>query len=344
MKLAVLTQGKDIPSTRFRVSQYLGLLSEKGISANFYHAKRSAYPPPGYLARLKWLVSELYHRWYQIREINRSDVDLVVLQRELISTLPTFERFIRKPVILDVDDAIFMNKKGIAAKSIAKCVAHVVCGNAYLATYFAQYNPHITVIATPVDTSRFYPATGQCSGKLIGWSGSSSGFSYLYQIERELLKVFDKFPDWRLLVVADKPPQFRMLQAQHYVFQLWQPDIEVAAIQRMSIGIMPLQDDPWSKGKCSYKMLLYMACAVPCVVSDVGMNSDILAQAKVGLGVAGSIDWAEALTQLIENATTRQEIGTTGRALIESDYSLQIAFAKWLDVLHQVQRNFTDAE
>ena len=336
MKVAVLTQGKDIPSTRFRVAQYFDLFNKNGISVCFYHAKRSAYPPPGLWSRFSWLVAELNHRWHQIRHINNSDADLVILQRELISTLPTFERFIKKPIILDVDDAIFLNKGGIAAKSLGKKAAHVVCGNTFLADYFAKLNNNISVIATPVNALRFCPAALTVNEKLIGWSGSSSGFSYLYQIEYQLSQVLQRFPDWKLLIVADKPPQFTLLPQHQVVFERWQPDIEVAAIQRMSIGIMPLHDDPWAKGKCSYKMLLYMACGVCCVVSDVGMNSDILAQANVGIGVDDE-QWADAVSQLIKEDILRKEMGKAGRELIENEYSLNIAFEKWLAILQRVQ-------
>lgn len=336
MKVAVLTQGENVPSTRFRIGQYIQKFNANNISVTFYHAKISAYPPANKWQRIKWLFSELYHRLSQIRTINKSDADCVILQRELISTLPTLERFIRKPIVFDVDDAIFLFKQGLAARTIAKSAAHIVCGNTYLAEYFNQFNKNISIIATPVDTKRFVPKQGGNNEKLLGWSGSSSGFKYLYEIEAELVKALVAFPDWKVFIIADKKPEFKQIPADRLIFQQWSPDVEVAAIQRMTIGLMPLHDDPWSKGKCSYKMLLYMACAVPCVVSNVGMNAEVLRHAMVGVGIDKQEAWSEALISLMGNPTHRDRFGAAGRVLTELEYSLEATAVNWLNVLRAI--------
>ncbi|WNO61675.1 glycosyltransferase [Rheinheimera sp. MMS21-TC3] len=332
MKVAVLTQGKNIPSTRFRVSQYADKFNSKDINLIFYHAKKSAYPPVSKWQRFAWFISEVTHRLGQIRTINNSDIDCVILQRELISTLPTLERFIRKPIIFDVDDAIFLRKKGLAAKTIASLASHITCGNSYLADYFKQFNKPLSIIPTPVDTSRFTPKPVSTEQLFLGWSGSSSGFKYLYEIESGLIDALSACPDWKLLIIADVKPRFKQLPDEKVVFIKWSPEVEVSAIQRMSIGLMPLQDDPWSNGKCSYKMLLYMACAIPCVVSNVGMNKDILQQAEVGIGVENIADWGAELTGLMNNYELRQRLGCAGRYLTEEKYSLDSASSCWFDI------------
>src|SRR3990167_7154065 len=274
-KIAILTQGKNVPSTRFRILQYLATFNSLSIETSADHAYESAYPPPGLLRRLSCLLQEISVRFWLIVKINFSDVDLVIIQRELISTLPTFEWCLTKKFIFDVDDAIFLHKNGIAARAIAKTADAVVCGNSFLSNYFSKFNSNVYEICTPVDSLRFKPSDQEYAQKYIGWSGSSSGYHYLHSFESEIKKVLEMFPDWKLLIVADKPPEFKILTENDFCFEKWHPDTEVSSIQKMSIGIMPLEDNDWAKGKCSYKMLLYMAFVGPLVASDVGLNSEI---------------------------------------------------------------------
>jgi glycosyltransferase involved in cell wall biosynthesis len=225
-----------------------------------------------------------------------------------------------------------MHRKGIAASQLARKADHIVCGNQFLAEYFEQYNRPVTVIPTPVDTERFVPSPAEHT--FIGWSGGSSGFKYLYAIERALKIILKANPKWKLLIVADKQPQFSILPSEQVVFEPWSPQTEVESIQKMTIGIMPLEDSPWTRGKCSYKMLLYMACAIPVVVSDVGMNADLLREAEIGLGVNSLSEWAEALQATIDNFSNRRIFGEQGRALVEKKYSLHTCSAHWLSLLH----------
>ena len=292
-----------------------------------WDARVSAYPPKEIFKRPFWLFSELMAR---IPEILASyHYDVVIFQRELISTLPTLEGFSSRPRILDVDDAIWLYKGGFAARNIARLVDHVVCGNQYIADYFSSLGKPVTIIPTPVDVARFRPAQQRASAKVIGWSGSSSGQGSLYGIEGALANILSAFPDWTLRIVSDQAPSFSLIPASRVEFVEWSEAVEVDAIAGMDIGLMPLDDTPWSKGKCSYKMLLYLACGVPVVVSDVGMNREVLGRGFVGYGVVSEGEWYPALSALINNVNQRKMAGETGRAIVVEHYAVDQAVEKW---------------
>lgn len=329
-KLALIGQGPKVPSTRFRLEQYLPLWQKEQLNIELFQARSSAYPPAELYKRPFWLMNELLGRAAQLPDINKSK--LVVLQRQMISTLCTLEPWIKAPVVMDVDDAIFLHRSGHGANKIARGSDWVVCGNNFLAEHFSSYNQNIVVIPTAVDTNRFVPVQNATEQLFIGWSGSSSGFDYLYRIEPILLRALQLNPGWRLLITSDKAPAFQQIPAELIKFVQWSPLNEVESIQQMSIGLMPLEDSAWTRGKCSYKMLLYMACGVAVAVSRVGMNSDILAEAEVGFGAIDEDEWLNGLTMLMNDAAARKDFGDAGRRLVVEKYSLQACNQKWQDI------------
>jgi glycosyltransferase involved in cell wall biosynthesis len=203
----------------------------------------------------------------------------------------------------------------------------IVAGNDFLADWFQQYNENVVILPTAVDTQRFRPAPRPYSGSghsLIGWSGTSSNLPYLYAIEPALGRVLQEFPEAHLRVVCDRAPHFAQLSGEQVEFIRWTPEIEVRSIQEMTIGIMPLESTDWARGKCSYKMLLYMACGVPVVASPVGMNAQVLAEDTVGVGATTQQGWAEALLFLLAQPDERQQMGKNGRLLVEQRYSVAV--------------------
>ena len=126
----------------------------------------------------------------------------------------------------------------------------------------------------------------------------------------------------KLLIVADRPPQFKLLPESRVEFERWTPRTELAAFARMSIGLMPLADNDWCNGKCSYKMLCYMAAGLPVVVTAAGMNREVLALGEVGLSAACEQEWVDALTALLDDANLRRRMGAAGRAVVEERFSL----------------------
>jgi len=124
-------------------------------------------------------------------------------------------------------------------------------------------------------------------------------------------------------VVADRPPQFKLLPESCVEFERWTPRTEQAAFARMSIGLMPLADTDWCNGKCSYKMLCYMSAGLPVVVTAAGMNREVLALGDVGFSAGSEAEWIDALTALLEDANLRRRMGAAGRAVVEERFSLQ---------------------
>jgi glycosyltransferase involved in cell wall biosynthesis len=297
-------------------------------------SRMGAYPPRSKLVRPVWALASLSERVGQI--IRTHSYDVTILQRELLSTFSTLERFSGRPRILDVDDAIWFYRNGTFAQRLAGACDMVICGNEFLADWFSRWNAHTYVLPTGVDADRFIPGRidpMRRTPRLMGWSGSQSGLHYLYDIEEELQTVLGRVPDLKLRVICNSPPRFRMLRADQIEFVRWSPENEVRALQDLDIGLMPLADTLWERGKCSYKMLTYMSCAVPVVVSDVGMNATVLKLGHCGLGVSGAKGWAEAIEHILANPTLSASMGTVGRDLIQEHYSVEKLAGKFTQLM-----------
>ena len=224
--------------------------------------------------------------------------------------------------MLDVDDAIWLNSDDDFAGRLAESCELIICGNDYLANYFVQWNKNIEIIPTSVDTNKFMP-TQSSEGLVLGWTGTGGNFQYLYQIESALARVLRFFSEAKLRVVSDRRPTFTSLPDAQIEFIQWSPENEVKTIQGMSIGLMPLGNSEWERGKCSYKMLLYMACGIPVVVSPIGMNSEVLERGQCGFAADDERGWIEGLTILLEDAKLRSQMGNTGRQVVLEHYSLE---------------------
>lgn len=327
VRVAALTGGRNVPSARIRVRQLIPSLAEHGIEVREFVPLISKYPPERKYLRPLWGAAALAVRVPTVFATYRYDV--VLLQRELISTYVTLEPLTRRPRVLDVDDAIYLHRGGKFARRLAELVDLVICGNDFLAEHFSRWNKNVTVIPSAVDTRRFMPLepreqSGLGGKHVIGWIGTSSNFKYLYSIEAALKRVMELVPNAVLRVIADRKPKFRMLPGERVEFIAWSPETEVKGVQTMTVGIMPLADGEWEKGKCSYKMLQYMACGIPVVVSPVGMNSQILALGDFGLAATSQAEWVEALQWiLMADREVREKMGREGRRVAEIYFSIE---------------------
>jgi glycosyltransferase involved in cell wall biosynthesis len=262
------------------------------------------------------------------------------LERELLPGHLSLERLLKTPCVFDVDDAIWLvsPKAGKAAERIGRRADVVVAGNSFIADWFEPTATEVRVVPTAVDTRRFHPETrGRAASPfIVGWTGVSANFGFLYAIEKELAGFLEAAPDSLFLVVADQPPRFKGIPPERIRFVLWRPEIEAEVVRGMDVGLMPLSMDDWSRGKCSFKMLQYMACGMPVVVTEVGMNAEILSMAQVGVGLRDSSGWREALLALHADDGLRKRLGTAGRELVERRFSLDVVTPQLAGVFKDV--------
>ena len=339
LRVAAFTGGKSISSPRFRVRQYIPHLRQHGVCVTEYPARFGSWPPASKIARPFWLPATVVDRIPGVMKSCQYDVTL--LQREMVSTLCTLERFTHRPRVLDVDDAVWLN--GRAERNfpvLVKMCDGVICGNDFIAENVRRWHSETFVLPTAVDTDHFRPTENPlpAAKQIIGWSGLAFNLKYLLGIETALAAVLDKNKNAVLRVVSSTKPVFRLLDNSRVEYIPWSPENEVKTIQEMSIGLMPIEDDLWGRGKCSYKMLLSMSCGLPVVVSPVGMNNEVLSNGAVGFGPRSIPEWADCITWLLENQEKGRAMGMTGRKIVEDHYSLRLLSPKLAGYLKKFRR------
>jgi len=330
-----LTSGRREPSSRFRVLQFLPCFRREGIRAvvrpcspNVYRSHRD-YPFGGLALQALFTAAKLGSRLAAALEASRHDV--VFVERELLPHLtPRLETLVslRNPAMhLDFDDAIHLRYGEGARNPVARVIGMVrtvSAGNEYLAAYARRFNPRVSVIPTAVDTDRYAPAP---EGDVpFVWTGSSSTLPYLERLAPALRRV----PGARLLVICDRRPRALGIPVE---FVPWSERVEVEALRRGRVGLMPLPDTEWARGKCGLKLLQYMACGIPCVGSGVGANPEILEGGQCGMLARTEDDWVEALTRLRGDGALRQRLRAAGRRRVESAYSVRGVYPRLRDAI-----------
>ncbi len=323
MRVAAYTGGWMVPSARARVRQYIAPLSKLGIAVHEYPLPWGNILPHRRSLRPLWMAATGLSRTATLTCSWKADVTWV--SRQVLPAFAPLHPLAKHPMILDVDDAVWLNTGGHRARDLARASDLVVCGNSFLADHFSRWNRNVTVIPTAVNTAWYRPrvAPARNEAVVLGWTGTSGNYPFLYAIEDALARILAENDNVELLIVADRPPAFRRLPPSRVEFRTWTPHTEVAAFAQMSIGLMPLADTAWCSGKCSYKMLCYMAAGLPVVVTPAGMNREVLAMGEVGLGAVSEGEWFTALSTLLRDARLRQRMGSAGRAVVERHFSLQ---------------------
>ena len=330
INVAALTGGWDDPASRFRFRQYFPGLAKRGIDVIEhvpFFEKSCGLPSPFKICA-------------RIPAIFRSrDADIVWISRELVQGYETFERLLKRPRVMDVDDAIWLSRPfgRFTVPDIAREMDAIVAGNNYLADYFSKYCKRVYAVPTAIDLDRYQIRSDLAGGPpenfVIGWTGLASNYKYLKLIEKPLKRFLQDRPNAQLFIVAERPWKSKEITPERIVFIQWRKEIEATALKEMSVGVMPLPDDKWTLGKCSFKMLQYMAVGLPVVVSPVGMNNEVLAKGDVGFGARSDDEWYEALDALYRNESLQIKLGTTGRKIIEQYFSVEKITDKLADIL-----------
>ncbi len=346
MRVCAITSGTDIPSARFRVRQHIAPLAALGMDVVEHTPWLSqAMPMPGPLAPVRrryvgplaaaWLAGHAASRLPALLASRRADA--VWLERVLAPGFDWLVRGLKGPIVLDVDDAVWLEGvSGWRTPQRARAAEAVIAGNRYLADWFAAYCPRVHVVPTAIDCQRIRPAARRGRGFVMGWTGTSPNFPYLAAIEPAIEAVLRDVPGSTLIVVADRAPSLPRLAGRDVRFVPWSPDREVEALATMDVGLMPLADDAWTRGKCSFKMLQYMAAGLPSVVSPVGMNREVLALGESGLAAAGVDDWIDALRALAADPDRRAGLGDAGRTIALAHFDVPVVARQIADVFRSL--------
>jgi len=333
--VVALTAGANTPSARFRVRQHVDPLAGHGVAVREYVPAIDTYAAvPGWPKRWRQRYSlPLYLPWQGVKLSTRLPgiynswtADVTWLQRPMLPGWLSLEPLLGRPLVFDVDDAVWLNPPlgRLVASRMAAIADVVVVGNAHLADWFDAPGRRVEIVPTAVDSTRFAPGPDRAGDAfVVGWTGSASTLPYLEGIEPEIAPFFARHDEARIRVVADRAPRFTQISGRQVDFVAWEPAVEATALQPLDVGLMPLPDTRWTRGKCSFKMLQYLSTGVPAIVSPVGLNADILDMAEVGVGVTDG-GWDEALEQFYRDRAWAEKLGAAGRQLVEERFSTRV--------------------
>lgn len=349
LRVLFLTQGTTTPASRFRVHQFIPHFRRLGIDCRV----RTAYGPR-YNAVAPTPAGPLYKLGCRLKRIpqglDASRWDVVFLQRPTLwfSSLPE-QLFteLNDRAVFDFDDAIFRAPDGSehprrrrTFEAICRRCAHVICGNDYLAEQ-ARPLAATSVIPTVVDTDIFRPpqppGVDENEDVVVGWMGTASNFPSLEPIADGLAQIAVQRDDVRIRLVSNQ--RFAPLDGVDGVEQIrWSADREVELLQSFDVGMMPLIDNPTTRGKCGFKAIQYMAVATPVVASAVGVNNEILKDPAPGI-VAESFDgFLAGVRRLIDDPKLRRQMGARGRRRVERRYSIRAVVDRYVDLFESIAR------
>lgn len=338
------------PGQRFRYEQYIPYLEQNGYQFDtsiLLNEKddRTFYSKGNYFKK-----AIIYFKTWMIRtkdwfRMNRYDI--IFIFRDALVTGSTFfeRRFARSKakVIYDFDDAIWLQMVSDANKKLAfmknpsktadiiRLSDLIFAGNRFLADYASQFNQHIAIIPTTIDTDQYVPMKNNKTDDTvcIGWSGSFTTIQHFATAIPALRRVKDKFGSKvKFKIIGDATYYCADLDTQGVA---WKAVTEIEDLSEIDIGIMPLPDDEWSKGKCGLKGLQYMALEIPTLMSPVGVNTEIIEHGVNGFLPRSEDEWVEQLSVLVMDQQKRQTVGKAGRKTVIERYSVSAIKHKYLE-------------
>jgi glycosyltransferase involved in cell wall biosynthesis len=328
------------PSQRFRFEQYLDFFNSKNFECDFSWLVESSddkylYKRGNHLQKFFFLLKSYKIRFNNL--IHISTYDIIFVQREAMMFRSVFfEKWFSKKskLIFDFDDAIWLMdvsdgnknwkwlKNPSKTSKIIKLAAMVFAGNQYLANYASQFNKNIKIIPTTIDTEEYKPIYKNNNGTVcIGWSGSITTIKHFEYAIPFLIVIKKKYGD---------KVYFKVIGDDDYINDelgikgvAWKKEDEIKELSSINIGIMPLPDDEWAKGKCGLKGLQYMSLEIPTIMSPVGVNTEIIQDGVNGFLANTEEEWITKISKLIESSSLRAQLGKNGRKTVIDRYSFQ---------------------
>jgi len=341
---------------RFRVMQYIPALEQAGFTvtvAPFFDAAffDLVYRRGRYTRKLAAFVRQSVERLKLMMARDRYDAFFVYREAypfgpALLETLLAHAG--ARPLIYDFDDAIFLNNSSEAnwfasalkyprkVSTIIERSALVLAGNEYLARYARSYAQSVAVLPTCVDTDVFVPRRTPRSPDApttVGWIGTPTTAAYLKSLGPSLSRLAERQPFVLRVSGSGDPIEFPGVKTTN---ERWSVDREVELFNTCDVGVYPLNDDEWAKGKCGFKAIQFMACGVPVVAAAVGVNSEIIQDGVNGFLASTELEWDQKLGLLLSDAALRSRLGAAGRKTIEERYALSVHAPRLVAMLKDV--------
>jgi len=354
--LFVAAHRKDrSPSQRFRFEQYFNYLESQGIECKLSYLINAQddtifYSTGNFFDKLLILIKIGFTRLVDIGHAKKYDA--VFIQREAFFTGTTFfERRFKAncgKMIFDFDDAIW--NKDVSSgnrffgwlknpKKTETIIEHcdlVIAGNDYLASYARKFSDNVQIIPTTIDTDEYVSSRKtDHSGKIcIGWSGSITTIKHFQYALPFLIRIKKKYGDKVVIkVIGDETYRNKDLEIKGIA---WNKEREIEDLSSFDIGIMPLPNDSWAKGKCGLKGLQYMALQIPTIMSPVGVNTEIIQDGTNGFLADTTDEWVKKISDLIDNSALRTRIGQAARKTVIEQYSVDSQKESYLKALNSV--------
>jgi glycosyltransferase involved in cell wall biosynthesis len=339
----------QVPGQRFRIEQWAPHLHQEGLEVTLSpflapSAMGVLYGRGRSLSKVRETIRAYLGRLRVLRRLGSYDVAFVHREAVILGSA-RLERFVAKrlPVVYDFDDAIYLGQANTmnpwaawlrdSGKTEALCrlARHVTVGNDILAAYARPRASAVTVLPTTIDTEA-YVVRGRPphSRPVLGWSGSVTTLPYLAAMRDTLLRLRQRL-DFELRVIGGELE----VPGLDVRCRPWRAETEVEDLQALDVGIMPLPDDPWTRGKCGLKALQYMALGIPAVVSPVGVNAEIVRDGENGFLASTPEEWVARAAMLLTNAELRRRLGSAARRTVEDRYSARVHAPRLAKILRE---------
>ena len=318
-KILFIVKNENEASSRFRVFSYLPYLKNDFDVDIFY----SEYNNKNVPKVLRSLVKRF--RFLSLL-LKVKSFDVIFMQRPMSSDKSTSTNFeyvmskLNNNLIFDFDDALFI-QNDTKIKALIKLSKTIICGNQYLADYALHFNHNTCIIPTTTDTSKFIPLMH--TNKLtttVGWTGTSGNYeNFTPELLETLKKITTTYTKVNILFICDREPPKNF--DFKYAFIQWKNTTEIEDLQKIDIGLMPLKDSPWTRGKCGFKLIQYGSVGIASIGSNVGVNNEIILDGISGFLINDEEQWSHKLKLLIEDLQLRNTMGIAARKHIDDNYS-----------------------
>lgn len=322
-KILFVSVNEKSASTRYRALHY------------FSHLRQAGWQPEYFALRQNPLRRALL-----LKKAAEADA-VVVLRKTFSGFYPKLLRSVAKILIFDFDDAIFMRSNGEPSRTRMKRFARLVevcdrvwAGNDYLAASAKHYNHAVITLETAINPAKYDPACAKPPNTIdLVWIGSSSTRKYLLQLIPALESLNSKVVNLRMKIIADFTMSSSKLQV---VSVAWSPDTEARELASSHIGIAPMPDDAWTRGKCGLKILQYMAAGLPVVASPCGVQTEMVQHGVNGLLARSLGEWHSALLCLTTNSALQEKMGEAGMQRVARQFSTDAIFTRMVSSLESL--------